>query len=208
MHGNTDWRRSMSDILATDLIRALWDDARREGDPERKAQLERDAMALEDVWRRSPYALAATKDQMTAALGNASLNIADSLGRLDVRVGEIHQHVQESNTLISAFVESFSPQFAAFQQEMRTAVEETARGQKKDRDDIAALQEGQAIHALRLDEIGTIEAWRTDVDARLAKIEQSDRDDLRAKMEHIEQRITQYEEEHRVLLERLGSDAG
>lgn len=102
-----------SDILATDMIQALWNDARAETDPERKAQLERDATAFEDVWRRSKYALAPTRDQMTAALGNASLNISDTLSavasgqrQLDDRVAEIHVHVQESNTLQSAVIEA------------------------------------------------------------------------------------------------------
>ena len=137
-----DRRRSMSDILATDLIKALWEDARREADPDRKAQLERDAAALEDVWQRSPYALAATRDQMTAALGNASLNIADTLSALasgqrqvDARVGEIHTAVQENNTLFSTFFETFAP----FQEEARAAWEESGRQVKKLSGEVGSL---------------------------------------------------------------------
>jgi hypothetical protein len=79
----TEYSRSgigVSDILITDFIKALLLDAAAEDDPERRAQLEVDAHRAEDIWQRSKYALAPTRDAMTAALGNASLNLA---GRLD-----------------------------------------------------------------------------------------------------------------------------
>lgn len=150
-----------TDILATDLIRALYEDAGRESDPERAAQLKRDADALRDIWSRTPYALAPTRDQMTAALGNASLNIADTMdaiasrtSQMDARVGEMHQNVQDNNTLISAFIEGFKP----FQAEMLAAREETARGLGKlvEQHNILAghvdtLEEGQSEHAGRID---------------------------------------------------------
>ena len=166
----------MSDILAVDLIRALWEDSRRESDPERKAQLERDAAVLEDVWQRSPYALAPTRDQMTAAIGNASLNIADTLSamasgqrQVDTRVGEIHTAVQENNTLFSTFFETFPPQFAAFQNEMRAAAGEnrTRLGKLEDLhlDVVARLdskREMIANHELR---ITALEANNTRLEA-------------------------------------------
>lgn len=144
--------KAMSDILATDLIKALWDDARREDDPERKAQLERDAAALEDVWSRSKYALAPTRDQMTAALGNASLNLADTLSivasemrKVTERVAQIHTDVQNNDTLVSTFIQSFQPQFGAFQQEARAAWEDNGSRLKK-------LETGQAQIVKRLEQ--------------------------------------------------------
>jgi DNA repair exonuclease SbcCD ATPase subunit len=152
----------MSDILAIDWIKALWADARAETDPARKAQLERDAAIMEDAWNRSKYSLAATKDQITAALGNASLNLAERLDdvvsgyrTLDNRVGEIHQHVQEGHTLISVFVESFPTQFAVFQTEMRDAAEEN-------RTRLGKLEQGQVEYNARLDDVDTrhTEQWQ------------------------------------------------
>lgn len=168
----------MSDILAVDLIRALWDDARHETDEERKAQLERDATALEDVWSRSKYALAPTRDQMTAALGNASLNIADTLAALassqrqvDQRVSEIHEYVQQNNTLFSQFFEMFPPRFEAFQEEARAAWEESGRRLEKHDDDIEALtrvvQEHKADHDTR---ITSLEDYRADMQALRAAL--------------------------------------
>lgn len=141
---------AMSDILATDLIKALWDDARREDDPARKAQLERDAATMEDVWSRSKYALAPTRDQMTAALGNASLNLADTLSivaaemrKVTERVGQIHTDVQNNDTLVSTFIESFQPQFNLFQQEARAAWEDNGTR-------LGKLETGQAQIVERL----------------------------------------------------------
>lgn len=152
---------AMSDILATDLIKALWEDARRETDPKRKAQLERDAQAMEDVWSRSKYALAPTRDQMTAALGNASLNLADTLsavasGLSQVRnqVSQIHTDVQNNDTLISTFIQEFPQHFAALQADLRQAVgEETARGLGKFSEDIDVLKQGQIAYNERLDQV-------------------------------------------------------
>lgn len=193
----------MSDILAADLIKALWDDSRRETDPERKAQLERDAAMLEDVWRRSGYALAATRDQMTAALGNASLNIADTLTalasgqrRVDTRVGEIHEYVQQNNTLFSQFFDMFPPQFEAFQAEARAAWEESGRRLKKHEDDIEAL-------SIRVDTFEDIRIWRAAVDVRLADIEQADRDDIHREITDIKAALAQYEIKHQELIARL-----
>lgn len=143
----------MSDIVITDLIQATWDDARREADPARKAQLERDAAALEDVWRRSKYALAPTREQFQAALGNTTLNIADTLAALasgqrqvDERVGEMHEYVQQNNTLFSAFFETFPPQFTAFQAEMRLAAQESSTR-------LGKLEQGQIDYNTRLTEL-------------------------------------------------------
>lgn len=149
-----------SDIIITDLINATWEDARRETDPERKAQLERDAAALEDVWGRSTYALAPTREQFQAALGNTTLNlsdtlsaVADGLHRLDTRVGEMHTHVQNNDTLVSTFVETFTPQFVAFQTEARAAWEASGLGLKKLDGDFRALntRHGKQIRALASD---------------------------------------------------------
>jgi hypothetical protein len=176
----------MSDILAVDFIRALWDDARREVDPDRKAQLERDAAALEDVWTRSPYALAPTRDQMTAALGNASLNIADTLSALasgqrqvDARVGEIHTAVQENNMLFSTFFDTFPPQFAVFQQEMRSAIEENARGLKK-------LEHGQQAYNVRLDEVDTRHGGQWEEAMTLYRVLADRLDKKRAELDQIQ----------------------
>jgi hypothetical protein len=56
---------------------------------------------------------------------------------------------------------------------------------------------------LRLDAIDNIEEWRTGVDGRLSKIEQADRDDIRAEIKDIKIALAQYEEKHQELIERL-----
>lgn len=124
----------MSDILATDLITALYEDAGREGDADRADQLRRDADSLKDIWNRSKYARASTRDQMTVALGNASLNLAETLSEVARElyamrqiVGDMHTHVQHNDTLVSMFIESFTP----FQAEARAAWEGSAQQIKK-----------------------------------------------------------------------------
>lgn len=169
----------MSDIVITDLINATWEDARRETDPERKAQLERDAAMLEDVWQRSKYALAPTREQFQAAIGNTTLNLAGTLSdvaaglkQLDTRVGEIHEHVQHNDTLVSTFIQTFGPQFAAFEQKAQAAWEASGRGLKKLETTVARLntRHGRQIKHLsgRMD---SSEADRRQMNERLNRIE-------------------------------------
>lgn len=103
-----------SDILVVDLVKALYADAEAEIDPIEAARKMNDAEIFRGVWERSKYALAPTRSQMTAAVGNASLNIADTLQavvagqkRVEAKVGEMHLHVQHNDTLVSEFIATF-----------------------------------------------------------------------------------------------------
>lgn len=145
---------AVSDMLATDLIKTLYEDAGRETDPERAAQLRRDADTLKDVWQRTPYASAPTRDQMTAALGNASLNIADTLSELaremrsvKTNVSEMHLDVQSSNTLVSTFLETVPPQINSALGEVKT--------------ELISLNHGFSALGERVDNLALVQADHT-----------------------------------------------
>lgn len=91
----------MSDMPTPEFIAALRATARQERDPDKRAQLEADALRVEDVWYRSGEATAPTRDAMAVAMGQASLALAEQMDGLFGMVKNVLDHVTRTEEATS-----------------------------------------------------------------------------------------------------------
>lgn len=92
-------RTQRSDILVEDLISAMWADAHNERDPEHRAKLLQEAEQLQKIWSGSKYALAPTRDQMAASVGNVWLSLSERLDEIGASMQTMLGGLNEVSTL-------------------------------------------------------------------------------------------------------------
>jgi len=88
-----------SDILVDDLIQAMWADAEAEQDPDRRAKLMAEAQQLQSIWSGSKYALAPTRDQMSASVGSVWLSLSERLDEIKATMDTLAAGLKDVPTL-------------------------------------------------------------------------------------------------------------